>query len=915
MLLARRQHGIQVFAVATALLLVFATEHTVWSLPVVILGALIGGFPFRRTLYSESWNVADYVGFALASIVGTAGFWLLLGFTPALIIAIARGWIASQPLTAAVVLGILFGAALLAWERWYTNGWLAMHRATPLARPDLQPALDDIIRRSKVRHPGIYRYGARGSYAMNAFALPSRRTPGVAFGDTLLDMLAPDEIAAIFAHEVAHLEQYEGRMLRRLQLMTYALVLGAIALPAILLMLIPEHAGVIAFAWPVIVLLMLLRRVSKSQAHESESDRRSAELVGDPEPMVRALTKLHHYSRLPRRWPYDFERSASHPSLARRIQALRADHGAATPSLAAPIVLRTTIAGYFIALDATRIYMFEGVPENVAASESSGAPSLAVLREQAASYRAVAYSDLTELRVGVSGVGRALCVRDRAGKKWSIPLRADDIATVQTALDSLDGQLATRVRTDWKKNARIVAAILILALVGLSDFGWTWIPLLVTLAVPSAWSVAALGTMVIGRTALTAAGNIEGPFAPYIWIVAAYALACGVWSCALAWQWATSDAPHRQRRVSLAGAAAIAGLLVVGAQGLAARASRLEWTTGGSVEQVATVRVDGIGYGVSLSPNGRRLAIQTIDSADSDRASYEDLVTWRYTIADSGGAIRTIDAYDLVFADDDRVLGILPSPSSNDSMVVAIESAIGDSSGGTAAWRRTFALLREPTIHIDRPAGRWVVFGSEGESGIVAMITGSFASDSIAIRRISYGDLIGSPIHVFSDGTALVSRVNAAGNRWLTLSSLGIAPMKWDLWRVSGSASDRLGALPGYPDCDRPTSGPTLLCVVYRRSTRSLWRIDDQRRLTEVGVLPRQYDLWGAADSTRIVAGSRVSGELALIDADHRTATRLVEATDEPRTAYLTEATVAAGRLAVLTTSDGRSVVRLYRVR
>src|SRR5688500_3407381 len=281
LLLARRQRGLQVAATTMALLIVFATAHAVWTLPVLIIGALLGGFPFRRTLYSETWSAVDYVGYIIASVVGGGGFWLLLGFGPGLILTAIRAWAPERPVGAAIASGIVLGVALLVWERWYPRVWLAMHRATPLDRPDLEARIDEIVRRAGIKRPAVFRYGAAGSYAMNAVALPSLAEPRVAFGDSLLELLAPDEITAIFAHEVAHLEHFDKRVLWRLRLLTYALVAGAIAVPAALLWFFPVYAATIAVIWPAIVVGILLVRFSRSQAHESESDRRGAALVGD----------------------------------------------------------------------------------------------------------------------------------------------------------------------------------------------------------------------------------------------------------------------------------------------------------------------------------------------------------------------------------------------------------------------------------------------------------------------------------------------------------------------------------------------------------------------------------------------------------------------------------------------------------
>jgi heat shock protein HtpX len=554
LLLARAQRRGQIAAAAAVISVFIPGAHWLWAFPLFVLAFLIGGFPFRRTLYGETWSVVAYVRYTLFGFVGIAGFWLTLSFAPLLILALVDGWTpGASPLQGAALIGAIFATGLVAWEYAYPLLWLALHRATPLQRADLTSRFDDIVRRSAVskRPPRVLRYGAPGAYVMNAIALPSVRQPRVAFGDTLLELLTADEVVAVFAHEVSHLEHFDRRRMLRLRLLAYLLVLGATLSPAVLLASAPAYAWTVKLVWPIIVLLLLALRASKSQAHETESDLRAATLTGDPEAMVRALTKLHHYSRMPRRWPYDFEQAASHPSLARRIQALRT-HGPATASalplitLGAPTLLRSTEPGAYVALDDTRAYWFDGVSAEVAAV------SMNALRELATSYRAVAYADLTELRVAVRGRGRTLLARDRAGKTWSMPLHTDDVAAAQQALDVLDVRLSNHVREDWATKARVIATLLALALVGAVDFSWPWIPLLVTLAKPSKASVAAMGSMAIGRVILGAIAGTLGAAAlgrawPAAWVSVVAMFGFGVWACRLAWRWTRGDErPARQ---------------------------------------------------------------------------------------------------------------------------------------------------------------------------------------------------------------------------------------------------------------------------------------------------------------------------------------------------------------------------------
>src|SRR5688572_895137 len=191
LLLARRQREVKIVAAATPLLILFASAHAVWMLPLLVVGGLLGGFTFRRTLYGETWSVMDYLGYAIASAVGVMGLWLLLGFGPAFILFMIGQWTPDRPLATAIVSGLALGILLVIWHAAYPRVWLALQRATPLDRPDLQPRIDQILERSGIPRPEIFRYGAAGSYAMNAVALPSLSGPRVAFGDSLLEMLTP----------------------------------------------------------------------------------------------------------------------------------------------------------------------------------------------------------------------------------------------------------------------------------------------------------------------------------------------------------------------------------------------------------------------------------------------------------------------------------------------------------------------------------------------------------------------------------------------------------------------------------------------------------------------------------------------------------------------------------------------------
>ena len=935
LLLHRAQHRAAVVVAAAVVAIALATEHWAWTIPLLLIAHLAGGFSFRKALYGETWSLGAYLRFTIMSVIGAAGFWLLLAFAPRLVVGIVQGWEPAQPVVTAAAIGGLVAAILIVWERRFPKVWLALHRGSPLDRPDLQPRLDEIVRRAGLKTaPAVYRFGARGSYMMNAIALPSIRNPGVGFGDTLLDLLDTDEIVAVFAHEIAHLEHFNARRLSRLRLLTHALIAGGVGAAVAAIHLLPGYGGLIAMAWPVIVLAVLAQRVSQSQKHEAESDRRSAELVGDPEPMVRALTKLHHYSKLPRRWPYDFERSASHPSLARRIQALRGmtqSTALASPSVE-PTILRSTTPGSYIVLDATRIYWFDGVaPLPPAPNTAPGtapiaattrddatpalppAPSLASLRDRAASYRATAYAELVELRVGVAGFGRAMHVRDRAGKSSAAPLHPDDVAAAQRALDMLDGQIATRGGHDWRLTTRLVATLLALLLVASLDFGWAWIPVIVALIAPRAWSLAAAGTLAAGRAAVTALTNSGHP-GPLSWVIAAMAVIVGGIACIAAWRWATGAETARRKQVVQTAAAMAAALLLVAVQGYGLRGAHLDWSTA-PAEVVARFPTEGFGRGVQLSPEGGRVAIQSVGASWGNPYDDEGAASWRFDIsAITGGTAaprRSIDAVAVRFLDEDRVLA-LRQLGDSDSLELIIMGLGADSA---PTWRRPLPSIVAPLLRVDRATSRWTIVGHDTDASETVVVRGGLDSAPPSVERSSYELLGGRPLHAWSDGSILSAMVEVRGGAGrMVLASVGALPFEWTISRTQDGRREPIGAVPGAPECT--ADGSVVHCVATGLKGATLWRIDGDGTLTPLGALPRDFDLWRVGGAHHVVAAERGSGNIALIDAAAARGTILsVPPSAAGEHGFMMDAATAPGLLAALTTEDGRSEVTLYRVR
>jgi Zn-dependent protease with chaperone function len=202
-IVARANRLVQVTA-ASIVVLFFVSPHTPWIVALPLLGLFAGGFPTHKVLHEDRRGL---VGYLLASArwwLAVLGVWTLLAFSPAIIAAAGPArWLVAA----------LLGATLVAWDLVYVDVLRRVLGTRPLSRDDLAPRFAAVVSRARAVAPRVLRFGFPGGRVVNAFALPSRRCPTVLFGDQLLEQLEPDEVAAIFAHEVAHLEHFDRKRL------------------------------------------------------------------------------------------------------------------------------------------------------------------------------------------------------------------------------------------------------------------------------------------------------------------------------------------------------------------------------------------------------------------------------------------------------------------------------------------------------------------------------------------------------------------------------------------------------------------------------------------------------------------------------------------------------------------------------
>jgi Zn-dependent protease with chaperone function len=966
--LGQRLRVAQTAAVAVAVLLVLLRPHWVWAVPVMFLATQAAGFPSRRAILGESWGLRAYLGHVVRVTVAGFGFWLLLAFTPALIPDLGP---ARWPMAAVLAL------TLLAWQERYTDAFLALTRATPLQRPDLAPRLAEVASRARVPAPWLGRIGAPGGRWANAFALPSLRGSTVLFTDTLLDQFTPDETAAVFAHELAHLEHHHRRRLQAGRVVLWAAVaVATLAIPLGRAALGVEGSR-LDWVWAVVVLLSLALYGTQHRAHEAESDSRAVTLSGNSEALVRALIKLHALARLPRRWDPDMERRATHPSLAHRIQAIRVAGGVVATGLEQPVVLRSTEEGRRVVLDQGRIHWLEGVPP-----ASSG--DAAAVREQATSVLSVPYAQLTELRLRAALGGPArLMAADLAGRTWSLPLEAADIAPAQAALDLVEGRLAAPP-SGWMHHpslAGVLSTLAVLAAVAAGAFGPVLIPGFVGMFRASQGTLGALGTTAVasGLLALraddvTEVGGLTAVALAALVVFGALALVVaglrartvrerrtraglvtawllGVFA-AVAWAGLLAAATATPRALRLhqaaltrpsaavallgvAGALALAGRPVARAAGLVLAAVSVLPLLAGSrwfldrfardallahppslatrpvpARPLRETRIGSAGMQLRLSPSAARFSVRPVEPATADD---EPRAVRRISVRSFWGPEREVEAEDLQFLNDLRVLTLVRVPSGLELRATSLDDA------QDVSWRQALPALQAPRLEMDGALGVWRVTGTEPQNRAVLVVGGRLHQEGFEGHRwplLPPSEAAVDLPPVASAQAALVVRLHVDPGAMPSLILAGLAPstpMQSQLWAL-GAEGSRLLATSGLElRCVDPPlthADARFTCLAFDGRRTLLWSVDARTgHLEALSSRPGRVFALQPAPHERLLGWAEDG--LVSIDPAQRQALQLQLPADAPRPMELAPVGEWLGALAAAPDS---AVVTVYHV-
>lgn len=753
-LLAFRKRRLLVTVTAGAGLVALDSSAAWWALPVLVFASMVAAYPLRRAMYDETWSLAGYLRFFVGLIVGLWGFWVALAVAPVVIMNAGQGsWSAA----------LLVGSVLAGWNLAYGPLLRALIGATPMPPGPIRDDFEKMVATAQLPPVRLEQVALRGGVLANAMALPSLAGPAVLVSSTLVERLDLWEVRAILAHELAHIEHYTPRRLRRRWLAITALTLVGMTAPLFLETKGPDVGSVMAILWPIVVLLSIVALQRHRQAHETESDRRAVALCGDAASLMRALEKIHATGLIARRWAVDHERKASHPSLARRLRDIAALADEPSP----PFQADETVT----AVDGSATATFQA--ERLA------------WREGTVSEFTLVYGQLSSLRVQAAArTSFVLEAVDRAGRRWTLPLAAGDVSRVQATLDRIDWRLAGPSADDPPVDpafirvaawlcasisacgglislalAALVAAIAptpallwasIAAATGGTVLCWIWPTLLprnvewVAFAIPATSAVMAAAAWTNRkRTTFACAPQTAVAYAALAIVALGLAASGGLSAFALranVTAWPSAVVLPLAAAVMVAAAtprpagaiaAIVLTLLSTALAGLGTRTYVDRAVTDAFVSRDAAMRVPRASdtpqpsWSVSglpeveelwVAPHGQTFAYQ-LASDDSDDA---------IEVRTEAGVVRRLDGSQAAYVDDETLAVVVSTDTTSLLRVVEIAS-------GRERWHA--ALPSSPAAFVVEPSGRWRML-AEAPRGDLVFAT-ALADGDVRVQRWS----------------------------------------------------------------------------------------------------------------------------------------------------------------------------------
>jgi Zn-dependent protease with chaperone function len=850
-------------------IVLIAGWQAIGILPVQFVALSASTYRVRLAMFGETWPFHRYLSWRARFHAGMFGLWWFVGLG-SLIIAQAdpqiRWWLTGF----AVAIG-------LAWHHWSGYILLWLLHASPLVRPDLDTHFQPVFAAARVPTPLLWRAGVEGGRLANAFAMITLHRRGVLFFDSLLDQLTPEEITAILAHEVAHLEQFHRRRLLGMYVATTVLIVLLMIGSAVATLFVPALESWMWIVSTVGVFGAMLLRARRMQAHETGADLRAIELCGDPDALIRGLIRIYEINHIPRRWSAIAEERATHPSLARRIRAIR-DRMSVSDAPSEPIerlVVTATEPGRCAVIDHHRVAFawFEGELGDAA-----------TILDRANRVERMAFDQLSELRLSATRGRIELIAAGRQSRRWSMPIRETDAARVQSALDRIDHLVVAPAPVRHYDVARRVAVLIAIVFAApYNAIGAVLVPALLALRRPKRPLMLALAAALAG----TAIASVNDPGASLVRLVLLTILTAIVLisirrplqqedADAPVWAWierlgllvpvlaglvfAAANAhdlfglhaavrdrawftaalaavavfhfvqtsPRVSRRAGLGAAVVATAALVVGSPWflLHAVADPLVADMPLFAEKLvpvtalATRSIEGFYSSVRLTPDGTQFVLVR---DYEETAEYEDhpegVPQARPFIAASfDGWQREIRAFDVVVIDDQRLLVLDRNGGSSDLRAEDMRS-------GRTLWALTLSDISVSTVQAS-PEGRWRAFAQRGRQ--FERLEGQVGESTFTSTRwtVTTDNHAYVPIPLNDGGGGALSVASLWNDRTFT-SLLADWRETKRLLHIDGSKTTEIATSHLNVDCSTPPIDVIgSICVSFDGRSSRLWRVN-----------------------------------------------------------------------------------------
>lgn len=227
--------------------------------------------------------------------------------------------------------------------KWLHVKYSGLH-IEPLTVGELRDKVFEIAKKAAVEVRGVFIVPAGKSQMANAFA---SRNHMVMFTDYLLSRLKKREVAAIAAHEIAHIQRKHpawmtaafivlifssqilyGILSSMVGFLHHALQVRQTAEGASTasgLALVVRYADKV-LAFPELILILFIFALFLYHLHsqhlEYAADAGSVQFTGDPEAMITSLLKLSHLNQTPVQWDRATGSLLTHPSTLKRVERI-----------------------------------------------------------------------------------------------------------------------------------------------------------------------------------------------------------------------------------------------------------------------------------------------------------------------------------------------------------------------------------------------------------------------------------------------------------------------------------------------------------------------------------------------------------------------------------------------------------------